>query len=71
MLVVYNTRTQEQVQNKIMERVSNNQISNCKEFFLPRKPVIRKKAESTISRVLYDSSAICKTGVSLNDCLEK
>ena len=43
----YDTVIQEQVQNKIIESVSNNGISNYKEFYLPHKPVIRKKAELT------------------------
>ena len=34
---------QEQVQSKIIERVSNKGISNCKEFYLPHKPVIQEK----------------------------
>ena len=31
----YNTVIQEQVQNKTIERVSYNEISSCKEFYLP------------------------------------
>ena len=39
----YDTVIQEQVQNKMIDTVSSNKISNCKEFYLPQKPVIRKK----------------------------
>ena len=63
--------TQEQVQKKIIEKVSNNEIFNCKEFYFPHKPVIRKKAESTKLRALCDASAKSETEFSLNDCLEK
>ena len=35
--------------------VPNNEISYCREFYLPHKPVIRKKAESTKLRVVYDA----------------
>ena len=39
----YDTVIQEQVQNKIIEMVSNKGISNYKEFYLPHKPVIQEK----------------------------
>ena len=41
------------------------------EFYLPHKPVIRKKAGSTKLQVVYDASAKYETGFSLNECLEK
>ena len=37
------TVIKEQVQNKIIEKVSNNEIPNCKEFYLSHKHVTRKK----------------------------
>ena len=40
----YDTVIQEQIQIKVIERVSNNGISNCKELYLPHKPVIQKKS---------------------------
>ena len=59
------------MQKKIIERVSSNDISNCKEFYPPHKFVIQKKAESTKLRVVYDASAKSETGFPLNDYLEK
>ena len=56
---------------KIIERVSSNDISNCKEFYPPHKFVIQKKAESTKLRVVYDASAKSETGFPLHDYLEK
>ena len=57
--------------NNVIEKVSENQSENPKEFFLPHRPVIRQNAESTKLRVVYDVSAKSEPGYSLNDCLEK
>ena len=56
--------------NNVIEKVSENQSENPKEFFLPHRPVIRQNAESTKLRVVYDASAKSESGYSLNDCLE-
>ena len=37
MYKTYDTVIQEQIQNKIIDRVSNNKISICKELYLPNK----------------------------------
>ena len=63
----YDTVIQEQVQNKIIQSVSNKEISNCKKLYLPHKPVTRKEAESTKLRVIYFPSTKYETGFSLND----
>ena len=57
--------------NNVIEKVSENQSENPKEFFLPHRPVIRQNAESTKLRVVYDASAKSESGCSLKDCLEK
>ena len=57
--------------NNVIEKVSENQSENPKEFFLPHRPGIRQNAESTKLRVLYDALAKSESGFSLNDCLEK
>ena len=60
-----------QLLNNVIEKVSENQNENPKEFFLPHRPVIRQNAESTKLRVVYNVSAKSESGYSLNDCLEK
>ena len=57
--------------NNVIEKVSENQSENPKEFFLPHRPGIRQNAESAKLRVVYDASAKSESGFSLNDCLEK
>ena len=56
---------------KIIEKVSENQSENPREFFLPHRLVIGQNAESTKLRVVYDASAKSESEYSLNDCLEK
>ena len=42
----------------------------CKVHYLPHQTVIRKEAETTKLRIVYDASAKeVKNGTSLNDCL--
>ena len=57
--------------NNVIEKVSENQGENLKEFFLSYRPVIKQNAESTKLRVVYDASAKSESGYSLNNCLEK
>ena len=57
--------------NNIIEKASENQSENVKEFFLPHRPVIRQNPDSTKLRVVYDASIKSGSGCSLNDCLEK
>ena len=61
----------DQLVNNVIEKVSENQRKNPKEFFLPHRPVIRQNAESAKLRVVYDASAKSGSGYSLNDLLEK
>ena len=67
----YNQVIRDQLLNNMIEKTSQNQSENPKEFFLPHRPVIRQNAESTKLRVVYDASAKSDSGYSLNDCLEK
>ena len=60
---------QEQVEKGIVEKVINLESSNSPHY-LPHRPVVRREAETTKVRIVYDAS--CKDrpgGVSLNDCL--
>ena len=45
----------DQLVNNMIEKGSENQSENPKEFFLPHRPVIRQNAESTKLRVVYDA----------------
>ena len=67
----YDQVIRDQLMNNEIEKVSENQSENPKEFFLPHRTVIRKNAESTKLRVVYDASAKSEPGYSLDDCLEK
>ena len=55
----------------MIEKVSENQSENLKEFFLPHRPVLRLNTEPTKLRVVYNTSAKSEPGYSLNDFLEK
>ena len=54
----------------MIEKVSEKETENPKEFFLPQRPVITQNTESTKLRVVY-ISAKSESGYSLNGCLEK
>ena len=56
----------DQLVNNMIEKVSENQSENSKEFFLPHRP-----AESTKLIVVYAASPKSESGYFLNDCLEK
>ena len=68
---VYDQVIRDQLVNNVIEKVSENQSENSKEFFLPHIPVISQNAESTKLRVVYDALAKSESRYSLNDCLEK
>ena len=55
----------------MIEKVSENQYENPKEFVLPHRPLIKQNAESTKLREVYEVLAKSESGYSLNDCLEK
>ena len=50
----YDQVTKDQLVNNVIEKVSENQGENLKEFFLSYRPVIKQNAESTKLRVVYD-----------------
>ena len=64
----YNQIIQEQKEEGIIEQCSAEPAG--REFYIPHKPVIRKKAATTKLRVVYDASARASTDApSLNECL--
>ena len=68
----YHNIFKEQEQEGIIERVTKDQTDGNKErvHFLPHQAVIRKQAETTKVRIVFDaSSKERKTGLSLNDTL--
>ena len=67
----YDQVTKDQLVNNVIEKVSENQGENLKEFLLLYRPVTKQNAESTKLRVVYDASAKSESGYSLNNCLEK
>ena len=67
----YDQVIKDQLVNNVIEKVSENQGENLKEFFLSYRPVIKQNAESTKLRVVYDASAKSESGYSLNNCLKK
>ena len=67
----YDQVIRDQLVNNAIEKISENQSENPKEFFLPHRPVIRENAESTKLRIVYDASAKSEPGYYLNNCLKK
>ena len=68
----YHNIFKEQEQEGIIERITKDQTDDNKErvHFLPHQAVIRKQAETTKVRIVFDaSSKERKTGLSLNDTL--
>ncbi|XP_028414200.1 uncharacterized protein LOC114537261 [Dendronephthya gigantea] len=64
----YNNIIQEQLQKDIVEPAP--EIASGNEFYIPHKAVVKKEAESTKLRVVYDASAReNESAFSLNDCL--
>ncbi|XP_042874774.1 uncharacterized protein LOC122254950 [Penaeus japonicus] len=54
----------------IIEEVPSNEISNVNPiYYMPHRPVIKLNSSSTKIRPVFDASASCFNGVSLNDCL--
>ena len=54
----------------MIEKLSENQSENSKEFFLPNRPIIRQNAESTKLRIVYDALAKPESAYYFYDCLE-
>ena len=64
----YNNIIQEQLQQGIVEPAPGQPSGN--EFYIPHKAVVKKGAESTQLRIVYDASARENNSApSLNDCL--
>ncbi len=64
----YDEIIREQLDQGIIERAPDTVVG--KECYIPHKPVIREKAESTKLRIVYDASArVQDNAPSLNECL--
>ncbi len=64
----YDEIIREQLDQGIIERAPDKVVG--KECYIPHKPVIREKAESTKLRIVYDASArVQDNAPSLNECL--
>ena len=65
----YDSIIKEQLSSGVIEKVTELEGA-CKVHYLPHQAVIRKDAETTKLRIVYDaSSKEGKNGISLNDCL--
>ena len=68
-LEMYDEVIKDQLAQNIIERVTSEPVG--REVYIPHKPMIRKSAESTRIRVVYDASAQARRNEpSLNECLE-
>ena len=70
-LQAYDHIIRDRLVNNVIEKFSENQSENPKEFFLRHRPVVKQNAESTKLRAVYDALAKSESWYSLNDCLEK
>ena len=69
-LAEYDAIIKDQLQTGVIETVAALEKPNDKLHYLPHQAVIRKDAETTKIRIVYDASAKeSKSGVALNDCL--
>ena len=67
----YDSVTKDQLENNIIEEVTNTEINNSsKEFYMPHRAVICESAESTKLRVVSDASLKSEPRFPLNDCLK-
>ena len=65
----YESNIKDQLRSGVIERVAELEGA-CKVHYLPHQAVIRKDAETTKLRIVYDTLAKeGKNGTSLNDCL--
>ena len=66
----YDKIIQEQINEDIIEKVSETKTSKGKDFYLQHNPVIWESAKTTQIRIVYDVSAKPnEDSVSLNECL--
>lgn len=69
MLDQYDGIIQQQLKDGIVEKA--DMAPTGREFYIPHKAVVRDKAASTKTRIVYDASARAnESSPSLNDCLE-
>ena len=70
--IAYDKVIQEQLEDGIVEKVSDITPQKGKEFYLPHKAIIREDAERTKLRIVNDASSKPNMNEpSLNECLEK
>ena len=70
--IAYDKVIQEQLEDRIVEKVSDITPQKGKEFYLSHKAIIRENAERTKLRIVHDASS--KPNMNepfLNECLEK
>ena len=68
----YNSIIKDLLENSITEEITDTEINNSsKVFYMPHRAEIRKSAEPTKLRVVYDASVRSESGFSLNDYLER
>ena len=67
----YNDIIRDQQENGIVEKVDEKSRCQNNEYYMPHKAVVRKAAQTTKVRIVYDASAKSSSkNVSLNECLE-
>lgn len=55
----------------IIEEVPNQEITGVNpEYYMPHHPVLKLSSSSTEIRPVFDASASCYNGISLNDCCQ-
>ena len=70
--IAYDKVIQEQLEDGIVEKISDITPQKSKEFYLPHKARIGEDAENNKLRVVYDASLKPNMNQpSLNECLEK
>ena len=70
-LETYDEIIREEQKAGVVETADKNVNCQNKEFFMPRKVVIRESAQTTKVRIVHDASAKPNsTSASVNDCVE-
>ena len=69
-LNLYQKTIDDQVEKRVIEKVTNKTIISGRIHYLPHHPVVKRENEKIKLRIVYDASARIKQGeFSLNDCL--
>ena len=64
----YGEKIEEQRSEGVVEPANHH--AKGVEFYIPHKPVVKERAETTKLRIVYDASAKAQAdAVSLNDCV--